>query len=266
MALDIIKMTKSHSNKRTEYKNEIIAKALELTTDEYGPFQYTLLDMRMNRHRALSTIMTGHPNNIYVAPANKLWDENTIGIKVPIRRGLLNYRLLLIHQKDKEKFAQVKSLENLKRLTAGMRTGWVTTDIFHHAGMELVESQNFDGLFVLLNNHKFNYIPRAVYEIFDEIDSRRNELKNIMVEETLILHLPMPTYIYVSPQFPRIAKRLESGLRKMLDNGDLDNILHKYYTDDIKRANLKNRKIIKIDNPYYQDLDLLDDKTLWFQL
>lgn len=267
-AIDSVRMTASHSamDKRTEYKNEVIIRALELTVDEFGPFDYKLLDIRMNRYRALPAIQKGYPNNIYIAPANKLWDENTTAIKIPIRRGLLNYRLLLINKKNIKKFEQVKTLDDLKSLTGGLRNGWITVDVFKKAGLNTVTSENFDGLFVLLDSHHFDYIPRGIYEIFDEYDLRKDFLKNISIEQNIVIHLPMPTYIYVSPQAPRVSARLEKGLRKMLANGDLDKLIEKYYADDIKRAKLKNRRIIRIHNPYFTDQELLKDKALWYQL
>lgn len=268
-AVDIVKMTHSQKflSERTQYKNEVIKRSLELTEAEYGPYEYHLLkNVRMNRHRALPSVIKGSPNNIYVAPANDEWDEKTIAIKIPIRRGLLNYRLLLVHKADLPKFAKVDTLGDLKKLTAGLRNGWITTDVFRKSNMDFVESQNFDGLFLLLNNHHFDYIPRAIYEIYEELEAREHLLSHVVVEPTLALHLPMPTYIYISPTVPRVAERIEKGLRKMLESGELDEILNKYYADDIKRADLKNRKVINMDNPYYQEHDLLSDKSLWYKV
>lgn len=267
-AVDIIKMahSQSTSGKRTKYKNEVILRALELTVPEYGPYEYQLLDVAMNRHRGLLAIIKGEQSNIFIAPANDEWDKKTIAIKIPFRLGLLNYRLLLINKVDLPKFAQVNSIDDLKALTAGLKSGWVTTDIFKQEGLKFVETQNFDGLFLLLDNHRFNYVPRAIYEINDELNARQHLLSNVVIEPTLTIHLPIPTYIHVSPTEPRIAKRLEAGLQQMLNNGELNNLLSKYYADDIQRANLKKRKIIKIENPYYNDLNLLNDQTLWYQL
>ena len=104
----------------------------------------------------------------------------------------------------------------------------------------------------MLKRSRFDYIPRAIYEAYDELESRQPDLKNIVVEPTLALYLPMATHIYISPQEPRIARRLEIGLRKLIANGEIKTILDKYYAEDISRANLKNRRIIKISNPTYR--------------
>ena len=268
-ALDTVKITNSESmanDKRSLHKKEIIKRALELTTPEYGAYAFQTMNVVMNRHRALPIVIQGKISNIYVAAASEEWDKKTIAIKIPIRGGLLNYRLLLVNQNDLLTFAQVKSLDDLKNLTAGLRAGWVTSDVFKKANIPLVETQNFDGLFSLLNMHRFNYIPRAIYEIFDELSARQSFLPNVVIEPSLAIYLPMPTYVYVSPAEPRLAKRLEKGLKIMLKNGELHQILRKYYADDIKRANLKNRTIIKIHNPYFKDQHFLSDESLWFPI
>ena len=160
----------------------------------------------------------------------------------------------------------MQTLDDLKELTAGLRTGWVTIDAFNNAEMKLQEVHNFEGLFTLLEHHRFNYIPRAIYEIFDELEARKKSLNHVVIEPTLAIYLPSPTYVYVSSAEPRIAQRIEKGLRIMLKNGELEQILNKYYADDIKRGNVKNRKIIKIESTYHIDKKLLEDKTLWHQM
>jgi hypothetical protein len=268
-AIDVITMNESESkelDKRSEHKIEVVKRSLELTIPDYGPFEFITLKNSMNRNRALPEIIRGNNINIYVAAATKEWDEKTIAIKIPIRRGLLNYRLLLIHKDELANFAKVETIDDLKNFSAGLRNGWVTADIFEKAGLKILRMQNFEGLFPLLNIHRFDYIPRGSYEIFDELEARKHFLENVVIEPTLAIHLPMPTYVYVSPKTPRIAERIEKGLNIMLANGELEAILNKYYADDIRRAKLNTRRIIKIENPDYDDSALLNDKTLWHQM
>jgi hypothetical protein len=157
-AIDIIKMNEGESaklDKRSEHIYEGIERALELTVPEYGPYEFNTLINSMNRNRALPEIIRGSNINIYISAATKEWDNKTTAIKIPIRMGLLNYRLLLIHKNDLEIFSQVQTIDDLKKLTAGLRNGWATTDIFQEMGMKLQKTQNFEGLFSLLNTHRF---------------------------------------------------------------------------------------------------------------
>lgn len=267
-AIDVIHVTSTQSilDKRAQFKNEVLKRTMQITVDEYGPYEFIEHNIRMNRPRALLAIIKGEPSNVYVAPSSPEWNKKTIAIKVPIRLGLLSYRLLLIHKDDAEKFSKVNSVEDLKKMQAGLRSGWVTTDIFKKQKFDIAEAQNFDGLFLLLDNHRFNYIPRSIYEIYDEVESRQHLISNVVVENHIALHIPTSTYIYVSPTEPQLAKRIEKGITRMYKNGDLLKLVNRYYADDVKKANLKGRTIIQIENPLYTKEDQINDSVYQYPL
>ncbi|MEI6893308.1 MAG: hypothetical protein V5789_01470 [Colwellia sp.] len=195
--------------------------------------------------------LKGELINTVFLPANELWDTSHLVIKVPVRLGLLSYRLLLVNKADMAKFAKITTLADLKKLTAGVASGWETTKVFKKQGIKLVETGYFEGIFSMLNGHRFDYLPRGIYEIYAELDARQHLLNDVVVEPTLALNIPMFTYVYVSPKYPRLANRLGDGLRELLVTGELKKILYKHYAEDIKRANLKERKIITIENNHY---------------
>jgi hypothetical protein len=263
-ANDTIKMLKPilGADKRADHKDEVITRALELTVSEFGPFNFETVNVDMTPGRALSATKSGELINLFIAAHSKIWDEGTIPIKIPIRQGLLSYRLLLVNKQDLHKFKNVKNMDDLKQLTAGLQGNWVTTKIFKELGLGLEIGHNFEGLFQMLDRGRFDYFPRAIYEIYDELTSRKSELPNVVIEPTLALYLPMMTYVYVSPNAPRIAKRMESGLSKLLASGEMKQILEKYYGEDILRADLKNRKIIKIENTDMKADEDMDEKYI----
>jgi len=215
---------------------------------------------------ALLSMKTGNIINIFIAPASEIWEENAIPIKVPIRQGLLSYLLLLVNKKDLHKFKQVKTFDDLKKFRVGLQTDWITTKIFKELGMNVVTAHNFESLFLMLNKQRSDYIPRAIYEIYDEFTNRKTKLNNVVIEPTLALYLPMVSYVYVSTNEPNIAKRVKSGLHKLAATGELKKIFNKYYEEDIKKANIQNRRLIKIKNPYFNDKSILSDKDLFYHL
>jgi len=265
-ATDTIKMLKPllGFDKRAKHKDEIIIRSLEITEAEYGPFTFERIDVDMTPSRALASMKAGNLINIFIAPASKIWEKNAIPIKVPIRLGLLSYRLLLVNKKNLHKFKQVKTFDDLKKFRVGLQSDWITTKIFKELGMNVITAHNFEGLFLMLDKQRSDYIPRAIYEIYDEFNNRKTKLNNVVIEPTLALYLPMVSYVYVSASAPNIAKRVNSGLQKLARTGELKNIFNKYYEEDVRKANLKNRRIIEIINPYFNDQDLLKDQTLFY--
>jgi len=254
-AIDHIKM---HSptvgeDKRTMHKNEVLIRALEISKQIYGSYTIDFLNVKLSTARALRVIKKGEMINVFIAAANDHWDKFATPIKIPIRFGQLSYRLLLVNKSNLDAFKAIESLSDLKQLTAGLQRGWALNDIFNEVNIEVLTSSDFEGLFQMLNNGRFDYFPRAVYEAYNELENRSDVLNNIVVEPTLALYIPSKSYVYVSNNVPRIAQRLEYGLKIMKKNGELKAIYNQYYKEDIIRANLSNRKIITIENPYFSN-------------
>ena len=251
-SVDFIKLQLQQlSQNKAAHNKEVIQRALEITEPEYGPFKLEVVKITMSGNRMLQSSLEGKLINTVIVPANKRWDKQHIVISIPVRLGLLSYRLLLVNKVDLPKFEKITTLQELKSLTAGLTNYWETTKILKQYDFKVVETGHFNGIFLMLNKHRFDYLLRGIYEIYDELDSRQALLKDVVVEPTLALNIPMLSYVYVSPTEPRIAKRIESGLHQMIVNGELREILYKHYANDINRANLKGRKIFKVENSYY---------------
>ena len=267
LAVDTVKILKPllGHDKRSKHKDEVILRALQVTEDEFGPYKFQTIDGNMSPGRALISMQNGTIINTFIAPSNDDWNTHATVIKIPIRQGLLSYRLLLVHKSSVDKFSKVKTLEDISKLTAGLHNDWVTTSVFKKSQLKVLTAHNYEGLFLMLSRNRFDYMPRAIYEIYDELNTRKTDLKNIVVEPTIALYVPMVSYVYVSPKEPRLAQRIEKGLRILVASGEIKTILHKYYQEDIDRADLKNRTIIKIDNPAFNDQHVLEDKDLWIQ-
>ncbi|TYK64237.1 substrate-binding periplasmic protein [Colwellia echini] len=251
-SVDIIKIKHQQLSKnKAKHNLEVIRRALKITEPQYGPFVLERVNIRMTSDREVKIVQKGKILNATITPANELADKALLPIQVPIRLGLLSYRVLLINKNDLSTFAQISNLNDLKQQSVGLLQGWKTAQIYKQNDIDLIETHNYEGLFLMLNKHRFNYIPRGVYEIFDEVEGQKLILPNVVIEPTIVLFIPTVTYLYVSPKYPRLANRLNAGLRQLLASGELKSLLYQYYGEDIKRANIKGRNIITIPNSYY---------------
>jgi len=236
-------------DKRFEHKYDVISTALKLTEAEYGSFTIKSELPLLQGKRMIDGVAKGDIINISIGPYNKDWDENTLTIPVPIRGGALSYRLLLIHKKDIERYQHVKTIEDLKNFNAGVLSTWATKELLQHQKLPTIDSNHYSGLFVMLNNHRFDYIARGIYEIFDELIAYAGQLNNIIIEPTLAIYAPTYTLVYVSPNYPKLAERLHKGLLLMEKNGDLKRIFNHYYGDSVKKSNIANRTILHLTPP-----------------
>lgn len=264
-SVDIVKLQlQQFSEHKAAHNSEVIRRALEITEPEYGAFKLQLVEIKMNGDRMIHSSLSGELINTVIVPPSKEWDKQHIAIRIPIRLGLLSYRLLLINKADLPKFEKIKTLQELKNLRAGLTNYWETTKILKKEAFNILETAHFDGLFLMLDKHRFDYLPRGIYEIYSELNARKNVLKNVVVEPTIALHIPMLSYVYVSPSEQRIAERIKVGLQKLMFNGELKTLLYKHYGEDIIKAKLKGRKVFEVENNYYNQYDNIYNDYLLF--
>lgn len=251
---------------RLQYKVEILEEAMKHTIEEYGDYRIWLDAPIMNNVRALEEIKKGRIINTFMALTNEQWEESTIPIKIPVRKGILNYRLLLINKKDIEIFSKVKSAEDLKRLKPGLKTDWTINKIMHKLNFDIVEISEYEGLFYMLDRGRFDFIPRGINEIYGEYEQNKTEFSNLIVEPNLVVVIPSPTYIFVSPEYPQLAERIRLGLERMIKNNKFNEIFDRHYKDFIKKADLKHRHLIDLGNPLLPDGVPFDQAELWVDL
>jgi hypothetical protein len=266
MAMDHVRFEKGQSayDTRGEYKEALLRLALEHTVEDYGPYQFTTDAPWMNTLQAKKQLQTGEQLNVFIAVTTPEWEQETLAIKIPVRKGLLNYRLLLIHKDDQALFENITKLEELKALSVGLLHNWSITTILENQGFNIKRGSNYDGLFQMLDFHRFHYIPRGVNEIFSELEQRKAILSNVIIAPNIALYIPTPSYIFVSPQYPRLAKRLEEGLEKIIQNGNFERLFQEHFSDNIKSANLNQRIILKLDESEAMKNNILERPEIWF--
>lgn len=265
-AVDIIKANIGESilDQRIHFKKQILVNALDLTKPKYGEYNIDIKKYYMNSDRSFVELTTGKNINVYFAFTQENMERTAIPIRIPVRRGIVNYRLLLIKRGTEKIFANVNTIDDLKEIQVGVDTAWATHKTLTHHDFNIVPVADYDSMFNMLARKRFKYIPRSVSEIYSEIDRHSDDFYDFVVEPSLVLYIPSATYVFVSREAPRIADRLKEGLEMMLENGDLLKIFNRFFLDSIEKANIRKRKIIYIDNPHLPSSVPVSNKSLWF--
>lgn len=246
-----------HENARA-YPDIILTMVLESTKKDFGPYRIERHREIMSRARALRELMTGQLLNVHSAPARAEWEASVTPIYVPIRRGILGYRLLLVNRFDLPRFSSISTVDELMKMSAGLKSQWSITETMKNLGFNVVEGTDFEGLFKMLDHKRFDYFPRGINEVFDEFDTRTHSFPNMVIEPTKALFLPLPTYFFVTPTEPRLAERIKVGMFRILKDGRLQTAFKDFHSEFIERAGLKKRKILvisKSNRPGVRDLD-----------
>ena len=236
-------------DKRFDYPFEILNLALARTGHSYGDFEIERYPESISRNRALRELEKGNLT-VFSAPARAEWERRAIPVRIPLRKGLMGYRLFLIRAQDEAAFSRIETLEQLQRdHRIGQGLQWSTTAALKKLGFAVEGSNQYESLFGMLAVGRFDYFPRSVTEIFDEYELRSSEFPDMRIEGTLALYLPLPYYFFVTPKRPELAKRIEEGLLAMVEDGTLDTVFLRHHRENIERANLASRRIFHLENP-----------------
>lgn len=265
-AIDIVKANIGEStlDKRIDFKSTILKTALDITEEEFGEYRIEVHNYYMNAKRGFMELAVGKTINVYFSITQAKWEEQAVAIRIPVRRGLVSYRLLIINKKNEKEFSTIDTLEELKEKRAGLNDGWTTYPIMEDQNFNIVDVDDYDGMFNMLSVNRFDYLLRGVNEIFEEVDQRSEYNSDLMIEPNLAIYIPSITYVFVSKREPRIARRLQRGLELMSINGDIKRIFNTFYADALRKAELDKRKILYIKNPNLPASVPLDEDDLWF--
>jgi ABC-type amino acid transport substrate-binding protein len=187
-------------------------------------------------------------------------ERQLLPVRIPIDRGIYGWRMFLIREDAQAHFDAVRNLADLATLRAGQGHDWPDLTILRSAGLEVDAGSSYDGLFEMLALGRIDYFPRALPELWIELEQRRR--LPLAVENALALHYPSAMYFFVSRDNPQLAAALERGLEQAIDDGSFKTLFDRYFGDAIARAKLSQRRVFEIDNPLLPTLTT--DPRYWF--
>lgn len=213
--------------------------------------------------RSREALLTGQIDVTWTATSNAM-EEGLLPVRIPLYKGLLGYRILIVHADNRHLFAQVRSMEDLQAFTFCQGRMWTDTQILQGNDLTVVPATKYEGLFYMVDGGRCDAFPRGVHEPWNEL-ARRPHL-DLVVEENIMLEYRMPFYLFVSPLKPQLAQDLERGLREMIRSGEFDEYFYADPTvkDVMNRSAMDQRRVFPLRNPDLPRTTPLDDESLWF--
>ncbi len=253
-------------DRRYDYHWEILRQALERTQPKWGP--YALVpSVRMSEKRQTSELSaaTGRISVMYLGTTPAL-EHRLVPVRIPVDKNLGSYSVFLVRRDALPRFAAVQTLDELRRLTVGLGLGWLDVDILRANRFNVVTGASYDGLFRMAANGRFDGFLRAVVEVLGELEARRGEPLELVIEPTLLLYYPLPMYFWFSSTEGgrQLAARAREGMLAMLEDGSYDRVFQAYQGYKIERLELKKRRLLELPNPYLVPETPFEDPRLWF--
>nr|WP_314860084.1 transporter substrate-binding domain-containing protein [uncultured Undibacterium sp.] len=235
-----------------QYYVDLLELSLKKTQETDGPFTLVKHDIGITSNRSIFELKEKSERvDVIWTPNTRERNKELLPIKISLVRGLNNYRIFLIRKEDQDKFHQISGLRELAKLKAGVASQWVSKEILKRNGLQVEEAVVQKNLITMLEHKRFDYFPLGIYEIWEEIGESSN--RNIVVEDSIMLHYASPMYFFVHKENRKLADRIERGLKIALQDGSFDKLF--FSVPGFKKGSMmikqSNRKVfeLKVDNP-----------------
>ncbi|MDF3013589.1 MAG: diguanylate cyclase [Cellvibrio sp.] len=229
------------------------------------PYELITDENLISQSRNIELVSSGQSDLLWAA-TNQQMEDTLLPIRIPLYKGLLGHRIFIIRKGDQPRFDQVSTIEDLRRLTFGQGKTWADTEILRSNKFTVITANKYKGLFYMLDGSRFDAFPRGVQEPWQELED--NSSLPLTVEQKIMLVYRMPFYFFTTKNNGKLAKDIESGLNKSLEDGSFDRIFlnDPMIKSVIEKANLKERKVFKMDNPALPKETPLERSELWLDI
>lgn len=192
-------------------------------------------------------------------------EQTLIPIRIPVYKGLIGWRLLLIRQDMRDQFAKIESLGALKSFRHGQAYDWPDTEILKYHNFNIVEASNARILMNMLKGGRIDSFPRSMVEIWSEFELH-GDATSMMIDDTVVIVYPTAFYTFVDKRNQGLATIIEQGMELAIADGSFDKLFNRYFSEVIRRAELDKRKIFHLTNPGLSAQTPLHRQELWFNL
>ena len=230
------------------YFYKLLLLVLDKTEATDGPYDVKFYPQRLTTERFLVELKNGGAVNLMWTTSNKKREQALLPIRISLLKDLNSYRIFLIRKGDQPKFDKVRTLDDLRKLNAGLGSQWPDTDVMRDNDLQVVTSLTYDSLFKMLAAKRFDYFPRGLYEVWDEAKLRGD--MGLVIEKNLMLYYDAPFYFFVNKTNLPLASRIERGLKIALEDGSFDELLMSVpgFKRGIEEQLNSHRKLFKLTN------------------
>ncbi|WP_397541063.1 amino acid ABC transporter substrate-binding protein [Salinimonas profundi] len=251
----------SENDMRAEYPVALLTLALEKTGVKYSllPSERILL-----QGKALRRLKENREVNVVWSMTDVQRERDLLPIRIPIAKGLIGWRVFLTTKNQLAQFSQINSKSGLRAMTPVQGEEWPDTKILQANGFNVFTVPEYEEAMGILQTRQASFFPRSVIEVISELESGTLPA-DIVLEKRLALYYPTAMYFFVNRGNPTLARLIETGLQRAIEDGSFDALFESTYQETFKRLELDKRQIFMLDNPALPEETPLEDKALWHQ-
>lgn len=183
-------------------------------------------------------------------------------VPLPLCRGLFGWRLLMVRPNERERWAGVRRVEDLRGTRFAQGHEWVDTEILRSNGLQVVQAGAIENLYEMVKRGLADALPRAAAELSWELELQPSHL---VLEPHLLLRYPAPLVFVVHPSRRDLAAALHAGLQALQASGQFERLFREHLLPDLRPWKLERRQVLHLHNPWLSAELPAADSGWWYQ-
>ncbi len=140
---------------------------------------------------------------------------------------------------------------------------WSDTKVLLENELPLQTGSDFIGLFDMLARERFDYFPRSVLEVDDELIKFKKY--NLSIDPHILIHYPTAYYFYVKRNNKQLAEDIEYGLTLAIKDGSFDVLFDQYFSKAVDYISSGTRHVIYLNNPFLPENTPVTKSKFWIK-
>lgn len=213
--------------------------------------------------RAIRMMAAGEgPINLLWSMTSETREQQLLPLRIPLDRGLMGWRLLLVRREEQARFAEMRKLDDVRGITIGQMHDWPDTQILRANGLNVGTSSVFANLFTMLLRRRIDAIALSALEVEQELQ-RSGVASQLAIAPAWMLRYPAAYYYFVSPREPQLAEDLRRGLERLLSEGRMQALFLQLVRPQLEPLGLRERRALNLLNPLLPASTPLRRVELW---
>lgn len=246
------------------YRWKLLELALQHTQDKAGPVKLVPAEGDITQDRGVSMLQSGDIDVIALG-TNQDRERQLLPIKIDILKGIVGFRVLVIRQQNQAEIARMDAQTLRTKLTFGLNSQWADLAIMRANGFSVETSPNYESLFSMLAEGRFDAFPRGLNEAPIELKARKAQFPQLALERSKALYFPYPIYFWVNKRNVQLAKRIERGLKLAMADGSFRKLFESYHAAEIALLKKEPRQVIRLPNPILPPGNPSPDTSWWWR-
>lgn len=237
-----------YSRRNDVYFVQLLGLALQKSYDGCKKYKigYAVKSYSSRRYKSELIKGSGVIDVVWSMP-NRSNDQNLQRIDFDVLKGMNGYRKLLVKKSDVGEFSAIVSKEELKQYRAGQAVDWPDVEILRNNGLPVNTSLHADSLHKMLIAGRFDYFPRGIHEIENEL-AIYGEALSVVKDVALIYSAPVS--FYVRKGDAELAQAIDKGLAMASVDGSWDALFFSFpnFRDSMSEMKSASARTIVLEN------------------